>query len=601
MTRLSLPTSVVRIAAVLALAPLLAACSIAPPPPFSEESKTLIGLNGEAFAESFALAPVRISYRPKPFPGDELPENPDFYEPPLTPRDKLQLSKDLHLATRRLLDDRSLVELPDFSGEVPAAELIARNCIAAENRNAQVYLDLELTSHRVTARGPDLLGSIVEFVGYCFYPFNWIVPNERFQVSRALTVRAFDVRDPVHPIWQTELSGSDERILSEFEHGLVFLSTFRWAGRAIFSENHPGARFSADEWTTVTDEITPHATRSLQRNLLTSLDQNLRRTLKDEDVQRRLIKGSPATARLYSVCIGIDGGEVRYAARDASRLDALLRSRAGVLDRHGVLLTEADPEAVIAAIGRLRTKSVDRVLFFFAGRGIRREGKQGLVLSKDQVLWVDELAAAFRETNAGTTLFVLDTSFGGVTYRGKDRGRRTALGSERAEDSERHLAPLADPDRGWTVIASARGDETTGEYQREGLFSGLLLSTLEERELLDLKTLDLLLGRRYEERSAAWLGRPARIFVRPVEPAARRSFRLRLVTRATPAPGSRPGDAPGGKVGSEAVETPDQPGPDDAASPDKTAAPDSDTPESPKPGSPKPGRPKPESPKPKLY
>jgi hypothetical protein len=275
-----------------------------------------------------------------------------------------------------------------------------------------------------------------------------------------------------------------------------------------------GGRYDGDQWKKVYDILNRHADRALQKNLITDLDQNLRARLQIPRIRQDLEFGSIERQRFYSVVIGQDQADskskqdgTRYASKDAQSVHELLGKMKG--QKQSVLLSgEVSKKKVLEALANLRTKSVDKVLFYFSGQGLHKNGRgQGLLLAKGEILWLSELRQAFAKVQAKNVAFVFDASFGGRAYRALNKGRRTAANTERAKAPEGYLSVLADEKRGWQVLCSASSNQATGEYRSHGLLSGLFIEKLKSGQRTNLKEMGQELKAALGSRSEVLFGR----------------------------------------------------------------------------------------------
>lgn len=519
---------------------LLNAACISPPKEFSKEVEFLESVKGKPFTQGIALSPIRQSYKVYEFPT--VGKNSNEYEdssschPSLAPEEQVVLETQIGQAVEVLFGDKvtKLGSAADDENETPE-QRTQRYCREAETLNSQMFMDLELKVNRVTAKGPIFGWSLAEFIGFCFYPFHVIIPNERFEVYKELVVRIYDARKPSAPIYETVITGSDSRRFNELEHGMNLLNSPRYYSNVVFgfpAESTAGGRYDGDQWQKVYESLSPHADRALQKNLISTLNQSLRETLKNPKIRRELEFGDPNNAMTFTFCVGQDqpnskgrADGTRFAVKDAENVHAQLLKTAGpqqnLLFRGSVKKSE-----LVTALTNLRTKSVDRVLFYFSGQGIHREGSgQGLLLANRDILWLNELKEIFLKVPAQNVAFIFDTSFGGQSYRALTRGRRTGPGSEKVGAEDEYLAPIFDTNRGWQVICSASCHEATGEYRSQGLFTGLFLEKLKSSSSLELSTLGDDLSALVSSRSEALFGRAHKPFRAPA--SGRREFLLK--------------------------------------------------------------------------
>lgn len=522
---------------------LLSVACISPPKEFSKETEFLESVKGKPFEQGVALSPIRQGYKVYEFPA--VGKNTNEYEdssscyPSLTPEEQVLLETQIGDAVEVLFGDK-VAKLSGAAENASESDLerTRRYCREAETLNSQMLMDLELKVNRVTAKGPIFGWSLAEFIGFCFYPFHVLVPNERFEVYKELVVRIYDARKPEKPIYETVITGSDSRRFNELEHGMNLLNTPRYYSNVVLgvpSQSTAGGRYDGDQWQKIYEYLSPHADRALQKNLISTLNQSLRETLKNPKVKRELEFGDPDNAMTFTFCVGQDQGNsaegrpdgTRYAVKDAENVHAQLLKAQGP-QQNLLFKGPVKKSELVTALTNLRTKAVDRVFFYFSGQGVHKNGwGQGLLLANRDVLWLSELKEIFVKVPAQNVLFIFDTSFGGVSYRALKRGRRTGPGTEKIEDdkAEEYLQVLADTNRGWQVLCSTSCHQATGEYRSQGLFTGLFLEALKESSSLNLSALGDQLRGRVSSRSEALFGRAHEPFTAPS--SGRRDFVLK--------------------------------------------------------------------------
>jgi hypothetical protein len=287
-------------------------------------------------------------------------------------------------------------------------------------------------------------------------------------------------------------------------------------------------RFDGASLRKVYEGLQEHVELDLQKSLLREVDFRLRSVLQSPRVRETLERGDPGRARLYAVVVGQNNGEAKQASADARDLARLLRTRAGVSPGHlREFASGVTRERLLAVVSRLKTKAVDRVLFYFSGQGRHTSRGQALVLENGELLHLSELARAFQAegNRAENVAFLLDTSFGDAE-RGEGRGGRTHARSIPLTPAARkaYLSDLADADRGWQVLCAAGPGEVSGEYEGYGLLTGLLLEELglEEHTELGLKEIEAHLEEPFGDLGQAFLGGEHTLYSLPR--AARRQF-----------------------------------------------------------------------------
>lgn len=415
---------------------------------------------------------------------------------------------------REALDTGFNAESGEASANPPPRLL--RDCQRAEQLGLPLLLDLSITENSLTAEGPELLSSLGEWAAMWFFPAHWLVPNEAFQQKASLKVRLFNVRNPRTPLFEVEVSASDRRILSEVEHGLVLLNTFRW----LFNYESAGQRYADSDWREVYRSLRPQVLRKLQLGLARELNGPLRRVFDEAGVERALTEGTEDESRCFVVVVGHDPAgqsQCQHAQDDALAFYETLERQPGELRRqHTLILGEKATEPrVLETLRRLPTRRVDQVLFYFSGQGLTTEsGKEALLLADGAKLELSKIREALLPGRAQEVLFILDTSFGGGPDQARDRGRRTAAGSRSgpvsAEGYLEDLRKSPGGDARWNLVCAARPGEVTGELDGHGIFTGLILELGRSLPLwgMDWAALGRRLAEDYRKRCEAWLGAP---------------------------------------------------------------------------------------------
>jgi uncharacterized caspase-like protein len=167
---------------------------------------------------------------------------------------------------------------------------------------------------------------------------------------------------------------------------------------------------------------------------------------------------------------------LRWAERDAERMDALLGQLAGVPEDRRILLRGEDPASVRLALARVRgrieeaRRTGERTLLFFFYSG---HGDEGALHLGGQPLPLAELQRLLADIPATVTVAVLDACHSGAMVRGRAKG----LSSAPAFDVSfvRQVGP-----EGRVLITSAgahevaqESDSLQGSYFTHHLVSGL--------------------------------------------------------------------------------------------------------------------------------
>lgn len=509
-----------------------------------------------------SVAPVRVSYKAGRFdeppvigPGisyealtgpvnsdEKDPEAPAeqqldtllAYDPPLLKPELEGYESDLK-AVLEILFEKD----PEFLGEVAEyenmvkqgrAQDVAALCRLAEVRGSQLLMTTEILSNRMSYKGMTKGGWTVDLaLVFAFFPlpFHCWVQNEYFDYERRVRIRCYDVRDPKNVVYDTVVKGNIYEGLHEFQHGYVLFNSIR----AIWDTTE---RFDKENWQQVHTLLTPHVKTNLQKNMLLEFGTRFGGILKTPTISRRLESGDPSQARLYAIVVGVNNGTAQFAENDAKNFYKFLQSRSDMKDSYGKLFTGAvKPKDLIKHIESLATKEVDRVVFYFAGQGRQENtGRQELILNSSQFVTLDDLGEAFSKLKASNVAFILDTSFGdpkrGEGKRaGKSKGGRTAIGSAARLPKEKksfHLKGLQKKSS-WRVMCAAPHDGVTGEYQGQGILTGLLLKKLNSANSeMGMNAVHDSIADRFSKRSRGQFGVPYSIQYKAV--GLKREFSL---------------------------------------------------------------------------
>lgn len=484
---------------------------IEPPRQIRDDIAFLETLGSGIFNDRILIAPAEQIFQPRPFPKPDEPTragkpNSDkeserilaYYEQPLDDNElnrlDLLLQDTLAFKFGNNVESFALTEGKEVLGQ----EELFRE---AESRGAQIVMTVKVSRNLVAYKGNDPYGQFWDTVLLLtFPPWNGAINDEIFEFTRRLEVTFFDVRDTVNPLHVASVEGRVERALDDFEHGFIF-----WNGLTGWFENPE--RFYGSNWTTLYKGLTPHVDVALQKSLLREVDFGLRTILQSPQIRVRLSRGDPATARMHTIIVGQNNGEAVKAEADARELDNLLMERSEIRAANAVrLIGDVNKSDLLAKIGALQTKSVDRVLFYFSGAGVERNGAQFLALSSGEFLSVDELAAAFSKVSAENVAFLLDTSFADAK-RGQKRGGRSLEGGDESSDQSTYLQALADDERGRQVLCAAAPGKVTGELNGHGIMTGLILERLrKENSEVGLELLSARIEDRFVSRSEDNLG-----------------------------------------------------------------------------------------------
>lgn len=456
------------------------------------------------------------------------------YDPPLLKPELEGYESDLKAVLEILFE-----EDPEFLGEVAEyenmvkqgrAQDIAALCRLAEVRGSQLLMTTEILSNRISYKGMTKGGWTVDLaLVFAFFPlpFHCWVQNEYFDYERRVRIRCYDVRDPANVVYDTTVKGNIYEGLHEFQHGYILFNSVR----AIWDSTE---RFDKENWQQVHALLTPHVKANLQKNMLLEFGTRFGGILKTPTIARRLESGDPSQARLYAIVVGVNHGSSKFAEADAKSFYQFLQTRTDMKDSYGKLFTGAvKPADLTKHIESLATKEVDRVIFYFAGQG-RQEvtGRQELILSPSQFITLSDLGESFLKLKASNIAFVLDTSFGdakrGEGKRGgKSKGGRTAIGSATRLPKDKksfHLRGLQKRNT-WQVMCAAPHDGVTGEYQGQGILTGLLLKKLNDaRSEMGLSVAYDSIADRFSKRSRGQFGVPYSIQYKSV--GLKREFAL---------------------------------------------------------------------------
>lgn len=395
------------------------------------------------------------------------------YRPPIEASDLDKLSSDFQAVIQRLFKSPlDIINAKSNSTDAQRRLLFQ----TAESKGAELVLELKLIQNQLKYVGPNSIAWLCDLLlGISAPPWHWWIPDESFELSRSVEVNLYDVRDRQKPIYQTTISGVEKQTLNEFQHSIVLFNPIL----SLWTDAKE--RYGRENWEVVYKGFEPHAQQALCRNLIESLSITLKAQLESPILKERLERGDPAEARLYAVVVGQNFGSARSAEADAKAFAKTLLERFGLPKIHMILAEKNEsPAVLLKRLEMLRTKAVDRILFYFSGQGIQTNRGQALLFSNGQKLSLSRLAESFKKLRSENVAFILDTSFGD-TLRGVKKGSRTAPGSLSSlppEAEARYLSPLYSRSRGWQVLCPAAHDEMTGEFRKQGHFTSLLIKFL---------------------------------------------------------------------------------------------------------------------------
>jgi hypothetical protein len=538
---------------ILLLSSLTSACSAPAPRARSLRAETdfLATIGADRLSSRILIAPIEANYKPI-----ELTEPPviadqaaiqsatethagalptlAYYQPSLTDNELKSLSGDSkswfsYLFEEASIDTISLEGLDRFTKEDLAnlnkIERIKALCVEAENRGGELLAVIEIVANQLSYKGPDQGAlSLDLWMTFFFFPLNGYVDDELFEFRRQARVSLYDVRSPQAALHSYEVDGFYQQSLEEWQHGFIFLNGYKaWRGVPIQE------RFDNDNWQRVHAFMSPGCQLEFQKKFILELRTTVRDIFNRPEIQAKLRDGSPDQARLYTICIGQNTDKTRFAEADAQTVHKFLLEQAKVMPAHAWLATgDVTREDVLKKIDSLSIKSVDRVLFFFAGQGFQNKNGQSLCLTGSQSISLGEISDGFIGRPVKQIAFILDTSFG-ASRRSQLYGGRTRSGSLSALPKrlqERYLGPLIRSLR-WRVLCAVPHDGTASEVEDRGhgLLTYLLLEQL--RLAKDAPTLDAIeaaIESRYKKISQGIMGSPYKPVAR-VRPAAR-GFRL---------------------------------------------------------------------------
>jgi hypothetical protein len=340
----------------------------------------------------------------------------------------------------------------------------------AREQGADLCLMLKPLSKEVTYLGhngwwvPNLLLWAVVLVPA------WFVPDETYRTDIEFEAALFDLRTGTE-ILRKSYRGSQELRLNDFQRGWHVWSVF--AG-AIDASNYEEAG----------REIGPLARNRARADLYVELAQ----VLNDEDpTQEEPAAPDRPVGGPVAVVVGVDHPRSMkamsmFAAADALRFSKFLGSHADGSSAQNVVLLRND-EATLPVIREKLiglARGADRVYFYFAGFGVRHEGRAYLVPAggnpekpSETCLSVFEIALLMKGSGAKGRFLFLDAGFSGT-------GARSA-GSGKGELAKNGFTK-ADPSKGGTGLFLAAGPSGNvlegGEYEG-GLFTTVLINGLQ--------------------------------------------------------------------------------------------------------------------------
>lgn len=490
----------------------LSACGTLPAPrPLSADAE-IVARYQEKKLEDYRvlLAPIQSTYNTLEFGGEaKISETGSAsHYPGLTPDDKARIAQRLEETLDLVFPDRVDIMAGAAGGEQERS--LEELCKDAERRGANLLLTTEVTENRLSYKGTNGLYVFDVATLIIIPPLHWWIPDEVFEQSQKAKFKLYDVRDWREPIHSFEVEAGFVLDCDEFEHGVIlFNPVLDW-----FMDFE---RFDVDSWKQLDKTMLPHTELAFQKAFLGQLDLSVRSVLQSPDVRRRLREGAPGQARLYAVVVGQDGGETNFAEADAKEFFRVLKDRSGILPSYSWLKTgKVKPDEILALIRSIRSKSVDRIIFYFAGQGRQsRNGEQELVFTNGERLSIQRLAEAFKPMAAENVAFFLDCSFG-------DPKRGVGVGGRSVSDSysklsgnqvRNYLGALRSK-VGWRVLCAATHDAVTGEYRGHGLLTGLCLGVIqrEKKSGLSINTICARIDRRFTALNQSRLGLPYELY-----------------------------------------------------------------------------------------
>jgi hypothetical protein len=482
-------------------------------------------INNNPIKYKLVIAPLKIRYKVKPFGAEGAPDSAEknaeqpsalraiaSYQPMLRDDEKAAMQALIEETLKLSFGKDNLEVIGEEPSDAGAAMSDTALFHEAEARGAELLLKVEVTENRLNYLGVDRIGQFWDTV--LFFgapPFHIYWDDEIFESQRTLTLEFYDVREGLLERYQ--VISTVEQKLDEPDHGYIFFNSLRAWG------SNPD-RFQLENWQKVYEGFRPSRDKDLQNKLIKKIDREFRRVLQSPKYEDDLTRGDPKTARLYAVIVGQNNGSCQFAEADVKRLSDVLLATNSLVKKHlFATISKVKKKTIIDNIGKLRTKAVDRVLFYFSGQGRQtKKGELELVLDKDKSLSIKDLAFAFREVRAENIAFVIDSSFNDPTP-GEDVGSRTHRDSLKSSTpKEKYLNELISSKRGWQLLCAASNGEVSGEYAKAGMFSGLLLKRLEKaKDDVSLKGLVQFIAEPLRERGKGRLGKAITPFFRPLE------------------------------------------------------------------------------------
>ncbi|MFC1582071.1 caspase domain-containing protein [Planctomycetota bacterium] len=336
-------------------------------------------------------------------------------------------------------------------------------------------LKMEVARHKIVFEG--FAGTHVPnmFLWFFFAVPSWYVHDEIFRSEIAFNVSLIDVYSGKALLEQT-YEGIETRRLNDFERGWKLFGIFR----------APGC-LGAPNFEKVHNNLTRFSLKQAKVRML----KDMKAGVFDEKLASADFKN--ATRRTIAVCAGVSQytdrtvPALKYAARDAELVQAMLTGTTGINPSYCRLLTDSQAykKDIFAAMDNLGTKRCrrgDTFILSFAGYGVA-DGGEGYLVPGDcdpervaeTSISITELKEKLDTIHADNIILILDCAFSG-----SQRGRSLTGGPVRNHD---FLLPLLEkPNVRVLLAASHRDSAYEMDHLKQGLFTYLLCNGVLSRK-----------------------------------------------------------------------------------------------------------------------
>ncbi|MHC4599912.1 MAG: hypothetical protein ACYS47_12990, partial [Planctomycetota bacterium] len=298
-----------------------------------------------------------------------------------------------------------------------------RSILASRARNvgADLVLAVRPLRYEVTYLGRSVWWIPNLFIWALVLVPSWYVPDETYRSDVSLSILLADSGGA--ELTRGEFAGSQELRLNDFQRGWSFWGPF-------------GGPTGAGHYEDAMETIGPLALNRAKADLIVHLAEALAKHKPRGGAGEETPAPKPA-GESAAIVVGVDppraaGGEKPCAAADARAFADWLCSASGGMAEEDVLLllnSEATAEAVLAGCEKLDPKK-KTVVFYFAGAGLRKNGKAYLVPEgadtmepEKNCLELSALAKALAGSDGRERILVVDAGFSGSGPRSTGDGQ----------------------------------------------------------------------------------------------------------------------------------------------------------------------------------